>query len=259
MVAGWDGCILAAKVLRQRCYNCRYVGGVAHARLKARPETHIPKLWPSLQLTCLKFKATLPSGLFFLQKSDGKRICMIIDARGTNCVLKPPPGVDVLASDGLPRIFELSPPFKAWESCAALYIMDSFLVQATELSYWYVALNPWATKSCRDSMGWTANNMFQLSNLVTPENCRKAKLVGFVRKQRNHIDIQSMVQEINLRTLIKRANPLLLKTIIAISILNWRGSQLLVLIPSCSKVIFGSILHLQQQVLNSLLAATVFI
>ena len=48
-------------------------------------------------------------GPFFVKKSDGKRIRMIIDARGTNCMFKPPPGLHLLTSDGFSRI-ELSPP-----------------------------------------------------------------------------------------------------------------------------------------------------
>ena len=48
-------------------------------------------------------------GVFFVKKSDGKRIRMIIDARGTNELFRPPPGVELLTSDGFSRI-ELVPP-----------------------------------------------------------------------------------------------------------------------------------------------------
>ncbi len=48
-------------------------------------------------------------GVFFVKKSDGKKIRMIIDARGTNRLFKEPPGVHLLTSDGFSRI-ELDVP-----------------------------------------------------------------------------------------------------------------------------------------------------
>ena len=48
-------------------------------------------------------------GVFFVKKSDGQRIRLIIDARGANMLFNPPPGVDLLTSDGFARI-ELVPP-----------------------------------------------------------------------------------------------------------------------------------------------------
>ncbi|CAE7489577.1 unnamed protein product, partial [Symbiodinium natans] len=48
-------------------------------------------------------------GVFFVRKSDGRKIRMIIDARGTNSMFRPPPGVDLLTSDGFSRI-ELNIP-----------------------------------------------------------------------------------------------------------------------------------------------------
>ena len=48
-------------------------------------------------------------GIFFVKKSDGKRLRMIVDARGTNTLFRAPPGVDLLTSDGFSRI-ELMPP-----------------------------------------------------------------------------------------------------------------------------------------------------
>ena len=46
---------------------------------------------------------------FFVKKSNGHHIRLIVDARGTNMVCKSPPGVDLLTSDGFARI-ELIPP-----------------------------------------------------------------------------------------------------------------------------------------------------
>ena len=43
-------------------------------------------------------------GVFFVKKSDGKKIRMIIDARGTNHMFAEPPGVQLLTSDGFSRI-----------------------------------------------------------------------------------------------------------------------------------------------------------
>ena len=43
-------------------------------------------------------------GVFFVKKSDGQRIRMIIDSRGTNMMFNSPPGVDLLTSDGFARI-----------------------------------------------------------------------------------------------------------------------------------------------------------
>ena len=43
-------------------------------------------------------------GVFFVHKSDGQKIRMIIDARGTNMMFDAPPGVDLLTSDGFSRI-----------------------------------------------------------------------------------------------------------------------------------------------------------
>ncbi|OLQ04427.1 hypothetical protein AK812_SmicGene12519 [Symbiodinium microadriaticum] len=48
-------------------------------------------------------------GIFFVKKSDGVRLRLIVDARGTNRLFKAPPGVDLLTSDGFARI-ELVPP-----------------------------------------------------------------------------------------------------------------------------------------------------
>ena len=48
-------------------------------------------------------------GIFFVKKSDGHRIRMIVDARGTNMLFRAPPGVELLTSDGFARI-ELVPP-----------------------------------------------------------------------------------------------------------------------------------------------------
>ena len=48
-------------------------------------------------------------GVFFVRKSDGHKIRTIIDARGTNEMFRPPPGVDLLTSDGFSRI-ELNIP-----------------------------------------------------------------------------------------------------------------------------------------------------
>ena len=43
-------------------------------------------------------------GVCFVHKSDGQKIRMIIDARGTNMMFDAPPGVDLLTSDGFSRI-----------------------------------------------------------------------------------------------------------------------------------------------------------
>ena len=48
-------------------------------------------------------------GVFFVKKSDGKKIRMIIDARGANMRFREPPGVQLLTSDGFSRI-EVTPP-----------------------------------------------------------------------------------------------------------------------------------------------------
>lgn len=49
-------------------------------------------------------------GVFFVKKSDGVKIRMIIDARGTNQKFKTPPGVELLTSDGFSRIEVSTPP-----------------------------------------------------------------------------------------------------------------------------------------------------
>ena len=48
-------------------------------------------------------------GVFFVKKSDGKKIRMIIDARGANMRFREPPGVHLLTSDGFSRV-EVIPP-----------------------------------------------------------------------------------------------------------------------------------------------------
>ena len=48
-------------------------------------------------------------GVFFVKKSDGVKIRMIIDARGTNMKFESPPGVELLTSDGFSRV-EVSMP-----------------------------------------------------------------------------------------------------------------------------------------------------
>ena len=59
-------------------------------------------------------------GVFFVRKSDGQKIRMIIDARGTNKMFKEPPGVDLLTSDGFARVEiacpdNLRPGFQEYE------------------------------------------------------------------------------------------------------------------------------------------------
>ena len=49
-------------------------------------------------------------GVFFVKKSDGKKIRMIIDARGANMMFKEPPGVQLLTSDGFSRVEVVVPP-----------------------------------------------------------------------------------------------------------------------------------------------------
>ena len=54
-------------------------------------------------------------GVFFDKKSDGQNKRMIIDARGTNRLLKEPPGVDLLTADGFARV-ETAPRHKQFLS-----------------------------------------------------------------------------------------------------------------------------------------------
>ena len=48
-------------------------------------------------------------GVFFAHKADGKKIRMIIDARGSNRLFREPPGVQLLTSDGFSRIELVAP------------------------------------------------------------------------------------------------------------------------------------------------------
>ena len=43
-------------------------------------------------------------GIFFVHKSDGQRIRLIVDARSTNALFRDPPGVDLCSSEGFSRI-----------------------------------------------------------------------------------------------------------------------------------------------------------
>ena len=66
-------------------------------------------------------------GLFFVHKSDGKRIRLIIDARSTNVMFKEPPGVELCSSEGFSRIeCELSP--------SALPGTDDFVAELASLN-----------------------------------------------------------------------------------------------------------------------------
>lgn len=48
-------------------------------------------------------------GIFFVWKSDGERIRMILDARGPNRVFRDPPGVELCAAEGFSRIEVIVP------------------------------------------------------------------------------------------------------------------------------------------------------
>lgn len=43
-------------------------------------------------------------GVFFVYKSDGEKIRLIVDARSTNAMFKDPPGVELCSSEGSSRI-----------------------------------------------------------------------------------------------------------------------------------------------------------
>ncbi|CAE6957111.1 CACNA1H, partial [Symbiodinium sp. CCMP2456] len=83
----WDPCLLHSK--RDYVAFIRKLMSIDFLLFTAQPKEHI--------------------GIFFVHKSDGKRIRLIVDARAANRHFLPPPGVDLCTAEGFSRIEVILP------------------------------------------------------------------------------------------------------------------------------------------------------